>query len=82
MEKNIFQVKNENDKIVVCNFDSSIEQEFQKLENCLSAQELSDINNIKNEKVLFSSPITFNDFITSTVSTSSISTTNLISSFS
>jgi 4'-phosphopantetheinyl transferase len=45
----ITERRNNSDTIVVCSFDENIEQEFSKLENSLTDQELNDIKNIHNE---------------------------------
>ncbi len=45
----IAERRNNSDTIVVCSFDESIEHEFSKIENSITAQELNDIKNIHNE---------------------------------
>ena len=49
MENIIFKTTNSNDSIAVCSFDESIEDEFSKLEQNLSPDEVNDIRNFKNE---------------------------------
>jgi 4'-phosphopantetheinyl transferase len=49
MESIIFKTANTNDTIAVCSFDENIENEFSKIENLLSSEELNGIRNFKNE---------------------------------
>ncbi len=49
MMETLIERKNNSDTIAVCRFDENIEAEFLNLENSLTAQELIDIKNIRNE---------------------------------
>ncbi len=49
MKNIIFKTTNLNDTIAVCTFDESIEDEFSKLEQNLSPEEVNNIRNFKNE---------------------------------
>lgn len=49
MKNLIYKTSNSNDTIAVCSFGESIENEFLKIENLLSSEEVNDIRNFKNE---------------------------------
>ncbi len=49
MKNLIFKTTNLNDTVAVCSFDVNIENDFSKIENLLSSEEVNDICNFRNE---------------------------------